>query len=241
MSLRLSVIMFAYNEAENLEPVVEETLADLEALRQAGSLEDYQLVLLDDGSTDATGDLMYALAQRHPRITPLSHGTNRGIGAAVKTGFAAARMDYLTILPADGQVRISETIKFFPGAEDGADMVVGYYTQRGQVDGMGRVVLSKGLRLMMRLMLGTSRPMDGVYLLRRDLLKQLPLTSDTFFVNLELPVRAIRAGFDVRSQPVEVFARRAGASKVSNLKRIARVAREVARFRVQLLSESLKP
>jgi hypothetical protein len=150
-------------------------------------------------------------------------------------------MDYLSILPADGQVKVSEIEKLIPGAEAGADMVVGYYTQRQEVDGAWRMFLSKGLRALMAVSLGTTRPMDGVYLLKRSLLKEIPLKSDSFFVNLELPVRAIRDGYDVRSVPVEVFARRAGASKVANLRHIRRVARELALFRVHLLMERLDP
>ncbi len=236
MGIRLSIVMFAYNEQENVRPVVLDTVAALEAA-VGDFLDDYQLVLVDDGSVDQTGAIIEALAQDNPRITPMSHGTNRGIGAAVKTGFAAARLDYITILPADGQVTVGELQKFVPSIQAGADMVVGYYTQRQQVDGSYRAVLSKGLRFGMNVLLGTQRPMDGVYMFRRDLLKTLPLKSETFFVNLELPVRAIREGLDVRSVPVEVHARRAGASKVTSFRRMAKVGTEVLKFRGHLLAE----
>ncbi len=238
MGIRLTVVMFAYNEAENIGPVARETLEALDAARGVG-IDDYQLVLVDDGSRDDTGAVIEALAADNPRISPMSHGTNRGIGAAVKTGFSAARMEYISILPADGQVTVSELIKLLPGILDGADMAVGYYTQRRAVDGNFRMVLSKGLRYCMNAFLGTQRPMDGVYMFKRELLKTLPLKSETFFVNLELPVRAIRAGLDVRSVPVEVKARRAGHSKVLGVRRIARVGAEVVKFRGHLLMEKL--
>ena len=238
MAISLSIVMFAYNEHENIVPVVTEVIEALEA-RLGDGLTDYQLVLVDDGSKDGTHRLIEELAASNPRITPMSHGTNRGIGAAVKTGFAATRLDYVSILPADGQVAVDELYKLQPSVEAGADMAVGYYTQRGQVDGAVRWVLSKGLRQLMRLALGTRRPMDGVYMFRRALLRELPLKSETFFVNLELPVRAIRAGLDVRSVPVEVRPRRAGESKVLGLGRMTRVGREVLKFRANLLREQL--
>ncbi len=239
MGIGLTVVMFAYNEQDNLRPVVEETLRAMdEAL--GSILDDYQLVLVDDGSRDQTGAVLDALAREYPRITPLSHGTNRGIGAAVKTGFSAARMDYVSILPADGQVAFAELVKLIPSVEDGADMAVGYYTQRGQIDGVFRLVLSRGLRQVMNVVLGTQRPMDGVYMFRRALLKTIPLKSETFFVNLELPVRVIREKYDVRSIPVEVLARRSGHSKVVGMGRIAKVGREVLRFRWNLLVERME-
>ncbi|MEL6177579.1 MAG: glycosyltransferase family 2 protein [Myxococcota bacterium] len=238
MAISLSIVMFAYNEHDNISPVVAEVVDSL-TTRLGEELTDYQLILVDDGSTDGTHTLIEALAADNPRITPMSHGTNRGIGAAVKTGFAAARMDYISILPADGQVAVDELYKLLPSIEAGADMALGYFTQRGQVDGPIRWILSRGLRQLMRMALGTQRPMDGVYMFRRTLLRELPLTSQTFFVNLELPVRAIRDALDVRSVAVEVRPRRSGQSKVLGLRRMVRVGREVLAFRIQLIREQL--
>lgn len=239
MAISLTVVMFAYNEADNIIPVVDETIAALESELGHG-LDDYQLVLVNDGSRDDTSLRIEELVGKYPRITPMDHGTNRGIGAAVKTGFSAARMSHVSILPADGQVTVSEIKKLMPDVLSGADMVVGYYTQRQQVDGGFRMTLSKGLRFGMNVVLGTHRPMDGVYLFRRSLLKEIPLKSETFFVNLELPVRAIRQGFDVRHVPVEVHARRSGSSKVLGMRRIMRVGGEVLKFRGHLIAESLE-
>lgn len=237
MSLRLSVIMFAYNEEENVRPVVESVIATLESWMADKTLSDYQLVLVDDGSTDNTSAEIEALAAANPRITPLSHGMNRGIGAAVKSGFAASRMDYVTIVPADGQLRMSEVFKLVEVVESGAEMAVGYYTQRLDVDGKMRMFLSRGLREMMRLALGVRQPMDGVYLFKRSLLKKLPLSSDSFFVNLELPVRAVRTGHDVRFIPVEVSPRRSGRSKVLHLSRMMSVGKDVISLRANFVRE----
>ncbi len=235
----LSVVMFAYNEAENLEPVVEETLHDLHAMVKERLISGFQLVLVNDGSKDDSQGVIDRLAATHSEILALDHGTNRGIGAAVKTGFSGARCDLVTILPADGQVTTDAIRRLLPAIQDGADMALGHYTQRGEVDGLFRLALSRGLRFGMRVALGTKRPMDGVYLFHRRLLTALPLKSETFFVNLEFPVRAIREGYDVRSVPVEVAARRSGDSKVVGLRRIAKVATEVVKFRVHLIDEQV--
>jgi dolichol-phosphate mannosyltransferase len=234
--LRLSVVMLAYNEADNLGPVVAESVA---ALAASESISEFQLVIVDDGSTDGTPDVVAGLMATHSCLVSLVHKQNRGMGAAVKTGYAGSELEYVTFIPADGQVPIVEILKLVPAARDGADMVLGNYTQRGEVDGGARMFLSKGLRLLMAGMLGTTREISGIVLFRRVLLDRLPIKSESFFANLELPVRAIRAGLDVRDVAIEVHPRRSGASKVANMNRIRRVATELVRFRLNLAAEAL--
>ena len=235
--LSISVVILAFNEADNLGPVVEQTIESLADC--AESVSAYQLVIVNDGSTDGTADVLAQLAQTHPCVTAKTHETNRGMGAGIKTGYGAATGEWLTMIPADGQVPIAEILKLVPLAQNGAEMVLGNYTQRRQVDGGGRMLLSKGLRALMALMLGTNREISGIVLFRRALWATLPVKSDSFFANLELPVRAIRGGHDVRESSIEVHARRSGHSKVANLRRIVWVASELTKFRLNLLSEAL--
>lgn len=232
MAIELSAVMFAFNEGEHLERVVLESLAELD--RHTG---DHQLVVVDDGSTDQTPHILARLARGNERLTVVTHPENRGIGAAVHSGYAAATKTFVCILPADGQVRISEYVQLFPAAEFGADLVLARYQQRGQVDGLYRVALSRGLRAMMWGVLGVGRHIDPAFVFRRSLLDELPLTSRTFFVNLELPVRIIRAGYRVEEVPMTVFPRISGQSKVIQAGRIARVARDVFKLRAQLWRE----
>jgi dolichol-phosphate mannosyltransferase len=235
-ALRLSVVVLAYNEEENLSPVIAESIRVLEA---SPLVSEFELLVVDDGSSDGTWAVLEALAA-DIRIRPLRHLRNRGMGAAVKTGYRAATMDHVTFIPADGQVPIVEILKMAPDALDGADMVLGNYTQRAQVDGGARMFLSRGLRLLMAAMLGTRREMSGVVLFRRALLDRLPIKSESFFANLEFPVRAIRERLDVRDVAIEVHARRSGQSKVANLGRVRRVATELVKFRFHLLQEAIE-
>lgn len=234
--IQLSVVVLAYNEAENLGPVLEESIHSLEA---SPLIAAFELVVVDDGSSDGTWDVL-TKAAADPRVRPLRHAVNRGMGAAVKTGYAEVRLGHVTFIPADGQVPIGEILKLVPDAVDGADMVLGNYTQRRQVDGAARMFLSDGLRSLMGAMLGTRRELSGIVLFRRELLAAHPIRSDSFFANLEFPVRVIRAGHDVRAVPIEVHARRSGSSKVANLRRIQRVARELVKFRLRLLQEAVR-
>lgn len=235
MTIALSAVMFAFNEAEHLESVVRRTLDDL-----AEACADFELILVDDGSSDATPDILARLAQELPALRVITHAENRGIGEAVHTGYAATRKDWVCILPADGQITMSEYRKLMPAAEAGADFVMGRYGhRRGEVDSLHRVVLSNGLRAFMWVMLGVSRRIDSAFLFRRALLDDIPLVTRSFFVNLELPVRAIRDGYRVETVDMEVFPRISGSSKVVNWTRISTVGRDVVRLRMALWRERL--
>lgn len=233
MRIELSVVMFAYNEEENVGPVMREAL---DFLRRA--TDDYELILVDDGSTDGTREAALAVAAEDPgRVIVLSHARNRGIGGALKTGFAAASKELVTLLPADGQIAPEELAKFFGPIAD-ADIVICHYPNRFRTaDTFSRKVLSRGLRLLTWALTGVSVKLDGAYMIRREALARLPLRSESFFLNLELPIRALRAAMRYREVTLEVRPRRAGESKVLNSRKIGLVARELVSLAVRMRIE----
>ncbi len=223
--LELSVVMFAFNEGENVAPVMTEAL---DWLRQRADV--YELILVDDGSSDGTAARAQEVADADPCVRVISHPRNRGIGGALKTGFAAATLEWVTLLPADGQVPPEQLDRFLEVCE-GHDLVICHYPDRfREADHFGRKVLSRGLRALTWMATGVSNRLDGAYLIRRSYLQDLPLRSETFFLNLELPIRAIRAGASVTETTLHIRPRRAGESKVLDSKRIGNVARELAKL-----------
>lgn len=229
MGVDLSVVMFAYNEEENVAPVMREALAYLR--QRAGA---YELILVDDGSSDATRARAEEVAAGDPAVVVVSHERNRGIGAALLTGFAAATREWVTILPADGQVP-PEQIDRFLEVSEGVDLVICHYPDRfREADSVLRKVLSHGLRALTWAATGVPHKLDGAYLVRRDVLGRLPLRSQTFFLNLELPIRAIRSGALITETTLHIRPRRAGSSKVLHWRRIARVVTEMGRLGFEL-------
>ena len=227
--IELSVVMFAFNEAENVRPVMEEAL---EYLR--GRVDRYELILVDDGSTDDTRACADAVAADDDSVKVISHETNRGIGAALKTGYGAASLEWVTLLPADGQVPPDQIDRFLE-LRHGHDLVICHYPDRfEEADNFGRKVLSRGLRALTFMATGVSNRLDGAYLIHRDYLQRVPLKSDTFFLNLELPIRAIRAGARVAETTLHIRPRRAGSSKVLSWRRIADVSLEMGKLGVEL-------
>jgi glycosyltransferase involved in cell wall biosynthesis len=231
----LSVVVPAYNEERNVGAVGAEILR---ALDRAGV--DHELILVDDGSADGTlTEMMNLRATTPSRVRLVRHTKNGGIGHAVRTGFKRAKLDCVVFLPADGQVTANEALVLL-GALGDNDLVISSYRQRGAVDGQLRLMLSLGLRLGTRLLSGVERHFDGITLFRRSLLGELPLQSTTFFVNLELPLRAILGGRKHAHCQIDVRPRRSGKSKVVRWRVIRAVGSELLRFRFDLLREKFE-
>jgi glycosyltransferase involved in cell wall biosynthesis len=221
----LSIVIMAFDEEDNLPVQVERTVAFL-----SGAMRDWQIVIVDDGSRDRTGDVADQWAARYPgHIDVVHHGTNRGMGVAIRNGYAAARCDWVTQLPADCQVDPRVFTRFFAHVP-GVDIVLSVYRERD--DGLKRAVMSKTFQLLVRALIGQRGDFTGTMLFRRDLLDRVgTLHSDSFFVNLEFPIRALRTGATHALVEIEAQPRLHGRSKVANFRRIQLVVREAVAMR----------
>ncbi len=227
----LSVIVFAYNEEANIGPVMSELIAWL--ARHEPSAE---VVFVDDGSSDGTStEAKNALSARPHQL--VRHQTNRGIGAALKSGVRIARGSWVTFLPADGQIA-PEAIGTLRAAavRDGADVVFSVYDHRD--DGWHRKILSAGVRTLILAVHGVRMRSDGPYLFRRELFDPDVLKPDTFFLNFEFPIRMLGQGVRTTVVTIACRPRRAGRSKSTGLKRIYGVAQDLLELRIRRLRES---
>jgi len=228
----LSVIIFAFNEETNIAPVLSE-------LRQWLSSNDpsAEIVLVDDGSSDSTS----AEAAKALSGTPhqlLRHETNRGIGAALKTGVRSAKGAWLTFLPADGQIAPGAIGTLRAAADrEQAEVVFSVYDHRD--DGFHRKILSAGVRGLILLVHGVRMRSDGPYLFRRSLFDPDKLVADTFFLNFEFPIRMLGAGVPSTVVTIECRPRQSGHSKATGFKRIYGVAQDLLELRVRRIKESL--
>ncbi len=224
----LTVAVFAYNESENIAPVLQELGAWLDA-HEPGA----EIVFVDDGSTDDTvTQAERVLAGRLATIE--RHDTNLGIGAAIKTAVRSARGTWMTFLPADGQIE-PEAIGTLRRAAHGVEVVFSVYEDRN--DGIRRTFLSAGVRSLIRLAHGVRMESDGPYLFRRSLLDPSQLRSNTFFLNFEFPIRIHQAKISSATVVIRCRPRRAGRSKSAHWGQIYAVARDLGALRVQRMSE----
>jgi len=229
----VSVLMLAYNEEANVGPCMEEALAFLDE-----HVEDHELVVVDDGSKDGTADAARAIAAKHPeRVRVVSYAPNRGIGGALLEGAEHCTKEWVTWLPADGQVPPSGLLNLMAIVD--ADPRVGLVTctfpaRFEEADHFGRKVLSRGLRVAIYLLTGVVLQTDGTWLVRRRVIYGLPLRSRSFFLNLELPIRARRAGHRAGHATMHIRPRMSGESKVANASKIKLVLKETAKLGAEL-------
>ena len=223
--LSLSIVIMAFNEEANLPVQVERTIDFLKAHTGA-----WQIVIVNDGSSDRTGAIADEYAAQYPsQIDAVHHEVNRGMGAAIRNGYARAACEWVTQLPADCQVDPKVFTRFIPHLKT-SDIVLSVYRERD--DGWQRKVLSWGFQTFVRLVLGARGDFTGTMMFRRDLLERVgPLHSESFFVNLEFPIRVLKLGTAHAIVEIEAQPRLHGASKVANTGRIKTVVREALAMR----------
>lgn len=206
---RLSLVIPAFNEGVVIERAV------IEAEAALGELFDrFEILVVDDGSTDDTADVVEDLWPFCPHVRLLRHEANRGYGAALRTGFEAARYDLVAFTDADCQFDLLDLARMVPFAAR-YPIVAGCRVNRQ--DTWRRRFLSRGYNLLARTFLGTRvRDCDcALKVFRRDVLAHLLPESRGFFVNTEMLTRARQLGYEVAEVAVTHRPRLGGASKVS--------------------------
>jgi dolichol-phosphate mannosyltransferase len=219
----LSLVIPAYNEAAVIARAVAEAETAL-----AGHFGRFEILVIDDGSADATAAEVLRVSEAAPHTRLLRHGTNRGYGAALRTGFEAANFELVAFTDADCQFDLTDLARLAARAAD-VPVVVGYRADRK--DPWRRRFLSRGYNVMARALCGTRvRDVDcALKVFRREVLAGLLPESRGFFVNTEMMTRARQLGLEVAELPVAHRPRAGGASKVS-LREVPRTAATLLRF-----------
>jgi dolichol-phosphate mannosyltransferase len=207
----LSLVIPAYNEAESIGRAVAEAEAAL-----ASFCAEYEVLVVDDGSRDRTAEIVSRLSPQFPRTRLLRHSKNRGYGAALRTGFRAARFDRVAFTDADCQFDLTDLASLMRLCE-GHSIAVGYRIHRQ--DPWHRRFYSGCYNRLVRLLLGTGvQDCDcALKVFRRDTLSALVPHSSDFFVNAEMLSRARQLGYSVTETAVQHRPRLEGQSKVSLL------------------------
>jgi len=224
----LSIIIPALNEEGSLEQIVQD------CLRALRDFSDGEVVIVNDGSTDNTPEIADRLSM-DPRVSVLHHQSNLGIGTSVRDALSVARMDFITFLPADGQIDPFELNLFLP-LLDTCDIIVSTYFHSNR--GIFRESLSLILRWLMRVLLGFSVQHEGIYLARTSLIRNLDLQSETFFLSFEIIAEILEQGGRLGQTQIHVLPRYIGRSKVVHPRKIYAVFREILSYRKRKRSRS---
>jgi glycosyltransferase involved in cell wall biosynthesis len=215
----VALFMPAWNEASNLPKVVADANTHL-----AKHYAAHTVIVIDDGSTDETPEVVRALRSRRPSVRGLRHPQNRGYGAALRTGFHAGLLtghDWIAFCDADGQFNPADVDDLIAAALDtGADLAVGYRIRRA--DSLHRRLMGRGWHLVSRAVLGVrARDVDcGFKAIRREALAVLEpeLVGDFATISPELLARARRHSMRIAEVGVAHAPRTSGAASGSSVR-----------------------
>ncbi|MDQ3127293.1 MAG: glycosyltransferase family 2 protein [Chloroflexota bacterium] len=229
---RLSYFFPAHNEEANLEGLVNEALETLPSLADT-----FEIVIVNDGSRDATGRIADELTGAHPGIVrAVHHPTNLGYGAALLSGFQAARHDHVAFTDGDRQFRVADLGALIErmAAADQPDAVVGFRIKRA--DPLVRTLYARAYRLANRIFFGLRvRDVDcACKLFRRSALEGVGVESGGAFFSAELLIKLRAAGRSVAEVGVPHYARTAGSPTGAKPSVVLRAVRDFWLLRLRL-------
>jgi len=226
----LSWFFPAHNEEANLRGLVEEALATLPELA-----ETFEIVIVDDGSRDATPQIADELAAADPRVLVVHHPRNRGYGAALRSGFAASRYPLVAFTDGDRQFRVADlgrlTARY---AIDRPDAVVGFRIKRA--DPLVRTLYAKAYRLANRVFFGL-RVTDvdcACKLFERGALAGINVESGGAFFSAELLIKLRASGRTIVEVGVPHYPRTAGSPTGAKPQVVLRAMRDFWSLRLRL-------
>ncbi len=225
----ISAVLPAYDEEENIEKATRDMAAVLASL----GLRDWEVIVVDDGSHDRTGEIADRLAAEDPaHIRVIHHRPNRGYAEALKSGFTGARQQLIFYTDSDNQFDVKEMKRLLPLIED-ADIVCGFRIYR--FDPLTRLFVSWVFNLIVRIMFRIPvRDIDCAFkLFRRGVFDKVKIESKKFFVDAEVLAKAKYYGFRLVEIGVRHYPRPAGRSTVrpshvfSTLRELAHIWRNI--------------
>jgi glycosyltransferase involved in cell wall biosynthesis len=233
--MRLSVIIPAYNEEGNLEhcvQVLEEKLASF--------IDELELIIVNDGSLDSTGELADQLARRHANIQVVQHEQNLGVGGAFMSGLRLAHGDWVILIPADLALHPDELPRYIEAAE-GADVVVGLRSDRSDYTLLRRLVSWTNIFLIQRLFGVRLRQFQYISMYRREIFTQIEVEywRSAFFL-AEILIKALALKKTLVEVDIRYAPRVSGQPTGAKLALILLTLRDIFLYWVRVQTDNAK-
>lgn len=225
----LSVVLPAHNEELVIEDTVRRCVAVLDVVAP-----DYEIIVVDDGSTDRTGEIADALSVENPRIRVVHNRPNRGYGGALIAGFQAASKELTFFMDSDGQFDIADIATLLRYREQGYRAVLGWRKHRQ--DAFMRLVNAWGWKMLVRLLLGLHvRDIDCAFkLYDTALVRTFDVQSSGAMINTEMLTKLVKLGIPFIEVPVQHLPRLHGKATGANVRVIARAFKELVALQAKL-------
>jgi len=221
----ISVFFPAYNDAGTIASLV--VLAD-RTLRKL--TDDYEIIVVNDGSADHTAQVLSELESVYPRLRVVQHPTNKGYGSALRTGFASATKDLIFYTDGDAQYDVRELELLVPLMSGDVDVVNGYKISRS--DPMHRIFIGKTYCWLIKLAFRIKiKDVDCDFrLVRRDSYNRVRLFSTSGTICVEMVKSFQDAGLRFAECPVHHYHRAYGKSQFFNFKRLFKTFKDLSRL-----------
>lgn len=220
----LSIIIPAFNEEANLPLTVAAIFKELHA-----DPDFLEIIFIDDGSRDKTVEIAHHLMKTEPRIRLVKHDRNRGLGAAIRTGFDAAEGEFILYTDADLPFDFHLIPELLAQVKQN-NIVIGCRNNRGE--GGRRWLLSKGYNLLCRLAFGVwvSDVNFACKLLPRKAVRMMNLHAEGSFIDAEILLEARRLGYEITQLPMTYYPRTVGESTLSRPYVVLVILQEMIRY-----------
>jgi glycosyltransferase involved in cell wall biosynthesis len=226
----LSIFFPAYNDAGTIA-----SLAIIAHMAARKITDDHEVIVVNDGSPDHTGELLDEMAKSFPWLRVIHHPKNRGYGGALRTGFASAQKDLIFYTDGDAQYDPRELAKLYEALSPEIDFVNGY--KIGRSDPLHRIIIGRVYHWFVRTVFGLRlRDVDCDFrLLRRKVFDKVVLTRSSGVICVELMKKTQDHGFKIAQVPVHHFHRTYGKSQFFNFPRVARTLVDLMRLWFELV------
>ncbi len=228
MRNNISLFILAYNEEENIEFAVADCVKTLENIA-----DKYEVIIIDDASTDKTNEISRKLAKKYKNVRLIRNKRNKGFGGTQKVGYKAAKLDLITYVPGDYQVRIDALKAMLPHIKD-CDIVVG--RRRKRQDPWNRKLTAGVYNFGLRMMFGLKvNDIDSAKLIKKDVFKKVKIESESSNVDVEFMVKAKMNKFRIKEIDIKHYPRLHGKSTGNSLSVLLKQFRELFAFWLKFL------
>lgn len=220
----LSFVFPMYNEIDNIEPCVDGALYIGKKLGI-----DFEIVVVNDASTDGCGELAEQMAKKIPQLKVLHHAKNRKLGGTLRTGFYGATKDYILYMDSDLPLDFDDVAEAIPKIGN-ADILIGYRLTRDEP--IKRKILSRGYNTLIRMLFGLKvRDVNFSFkLFKREILDHITLQSEGSFIDAELIIESRRAGYQLAEVGLPYHPRTAGESTLASTSVIQKTFEEMGSY-----------
>ena len=228
----ISFFFPVYNDERTVRLVTEKAIKLFDEIA-----DQYEVVIVDDASPDKAGEIADQLAREYPRVKVVHHETNRGYGAAVRTGIANTKYDWICMVDGDDEYDIRD-LKRMLELRQYYELIIAFRYKK--LYSTKRIFISHVYNTVLRFLFDTRfRDIStGIRVFNRSILGRIELNSNSPFIGAELTIKTMLGGMPVGEIGIQTFPREFGTGSATSMQNIIRTIRDMLRMRKEIFSDT---